>query len=53
MMTAGQIADEFCIDEVGINYRASQVLDRDMYSKNPLSKLEWAKYECDFSWMVQ
>jgi broad specificity phosphatase PhoE len=55
MMTAGQIAKALEVEEVVINYRASELLmtgSMDYYfTEDPMNKLEYSKHECDFKAM--
>ena len=50
-MTAGQIAKALDIENVIINYRASKIQLKQTFLNNPMSKLEYTKYNFDFEWM--
>ena len=50
MMTAAQIASEFGVAEVKINYLATE-FKSEWYVENPMSRMEWAKYGFDFKAM--
>ena len=50
MMTAAQIAKVLDVDEVMINYRATELL-YDYYDFDPMPFIEWTKYGQDFNKM--
>ena len=47
-MTAGQIAKELGLNEVVINYRASDLMHHTLEA-NPLEKLEFTKHKFNFA----
>ena len=60
MMSAGQIADALEVNDVEINYRASEILVREfkikgklktIFKSDPMTKIEFARYGYDFEGM--
>ena len=45
------MASALGVSDVNINYRASEILLRQLYKQNPMPQLEYTKYNFDFKKM--
>ena len=52
MMTAGEIAAEFGVKDIRVNYQACEALHNHIYDEDPMSSIEFEKAGKDFDKMV-